>query len=313
MLKWNKGIDEQVNSSSEYINNMESEMDCICKMLSEDTRNFNAKSFYDKIHSYIVSNDRLLYTNISNYIFTLNDEQFGTLQTNIDKVVHYVYSDQFKNDFQAENTKIEREFQRTKRMILKMWDHVNLARRQYVLFQHKDDDYSKIVDEKMEIASTKIYKEMNGQLISLVGIFTALSFLVFGGISSLDNIFLGVKDIPVLKLIIIGSIWCFCIMNLVFVFMLFVARLTKLSIRSTDDINANIIQKYPLICWSNFVIIFIFIMSTWLYYIRKYGYTKMLDKFTESYACVVSVIGILLILFIGYLVAKQLYKLWRKK
>lgn len=57
----------------------------------------------------------------------------------------------------------------------------------------------------MADAELRLSKEMNGQLISLVSIFTALSFLIFGGISSLDNIFVGAKDIPVTKLMIVGS------------------------------------------------------------------------------------------------------------
>lgn len=131
----------------------------------------------------------------------------------------------------------------------------------------KDEDYSKIVDEKMEIAGAKISKEMNVQLISLVAIFTALSFLVFGGISSLDNIFAGAKDIPILKLVVVGSIWGFCIMNMLFVFMFFVVKIAKLNLSSTDDVNAGILKKYPLVCWCNFAVVSIFILSSWAVYI----------------------------------------------
>lgn len=77
------------------------------------------------------------------------------------------------------------------------------------MFYYNDKDYEKIVDSKMETAEIKMSKEMNAQLIALVGIFTALSFLVFGGVSSLDNIFLGAKDIPALKLIICVEQFCY--------------------------------------------------------------------------------------------------------
>mgnify|MGYP007007140284 CR=1 FL=1 len=43
----------------------------------------------------------------------------------------------------------------------------------------------------MKDVEIRLTKEMNMQLISLIAIFTALSFIVFGGISSLDNIFFG--------------------------------------------------------------------------------------------------------------------------
>lgn len=135
-------------------------------------------------------------------------------------------------------------------------------------FKLKDDDYTKVVDEKMQAAGNQLSKEMNGQLISLVSIFTALSFILFGGISSLDNIFAGAKDIPVTKLMIVGTIWCFCIMNLVFVFMFFIAKMTGLNIKSSSDINANLVQKYPMIWWCNFVLIAVLMLSSWAYYVK---------------------------------------------
>lgn len=58
-------------------------------------------------------------------------------------------------------------------------------------------------------------KEMNSQLLTMIGIFTALAFLVFGGINSLDNVFS--EGVPVLKLMVVGSVWGLCILNLVFV------------------------------------------------------------------------------------------------
>lgn len=271
MFEWNKGREPETISKVDYIQGMEKEMDNICDMLSVATIEFNAKQFFEKIYGYIIQNDRLIYTHITNYIFVLNEEDFVTLQTNMDNVVNYMYGEKCQVDFsrQLDDRHQRRNFEIAQRTVLKMWDHVNLARKQYVMFHHKDEDYTKIVDEKMKNAETKIFKEMNVQLISLVAIFTALSFLVFGGISSLDNIFIGAKDIPVTKLMIVGTIWCFCIMNLIFVFLFFVAKVTKLDIKSTDDINANLVQKYPLVWWSNLFLISLLMLSCWSYYVKE--------------------------------------------
>lgn len=269
MLEWKKGLESHHISSASYINEMEEAMDEICTMLSSETKKFDAKVFFEKMYKYIVQKDRLLYTNVTNYIFTLNDEQFGVLQTNIDNVVNYMYAEQFGVDFEQQMKSRRRECERTQRAVLKLWDHVNLARRQSLLFEQKNSDYQRIVDEKMENASAKVSKEMNMQLISLVSIFTALSFLLFGGLSSLDNILDGAKDIPILKLLITGNIWCLCMMNLIFVFMFFVAKLTKLNIKSTDDVNANFIQKYPFIWWSNWLLCSSGIVFGWIYYLKR--------------------------------------------
>ena len=268
-IEWDKTqkteSEENTDTTPEYIANMQNAMDEICQMLSEESRNFKPPKFFAKMYSYISNNDRLLYTNITNYIFTLSEEIFGKLQTNIDSVVSYMYMEACKNDYKKDL----RKFERTQRSILKMWDHINLARKQYIMFNVKDDKYESIVDEKMENVGIKISKEMNTQLISLVSIFTALSFLLFGGISSLDNILDGAKDIPILKLLLIGNIWCICIMNLIFTFMFFIAKLTNLNIKSNDDVNANTIQKYPYIWWCNWILCSSGIIFAWIYYLKR--------------------------------------------
>lgn len=186
---------------------------------------------------------------------------------------------------------------------------MNLAKRQMALFKMTDEDYTKIVSQKMEVEGNKLSKEVNGQLISLVAIFTALSFIVFGGISSLDNIFEGVKDIPVTKLMIVGTIWCFCIMNLVFVFMFFVAKLTGLNIKSSKNINANLVQKYPLIWWCDFVLISVLIFSCWAYYIKCEGFSNVAYAFLSKYPTVYFVLGTLILVAIVSFFARKILKM----
>lgn len=314
MLEWDKGKEDVVKPSSSYVQEMEEKMQNICRALSAESKGFIAKDFFYEVNVYIKQKDRLLYTYLTNHIFTLNEEKFGKMQTNIDNVVNYMYSDEFNQDFSVrlKDKNEKKELERTQRAILKIWDHVNLARRQYLMFNKNDDEYAKIVDEKMEIAKEKISKEVSAQLISLVAIFTALSFLVFGGMTSLDNIFSGVKDIPILKLVIIGLIWCFCILNLVFSFMFFVSKLTGLSLKSTEDLNANIVQKYPLVCWCNYIMVFLLILVCWYYYIRCNNYHIQINTWISKHSTLFSVISLVLIICALYFVARKLYIIWKK-
>lgn len=308
MFEWQKRSDNKHISSVSCINDMEETMNQICTMLSNETKTFKASDFFEEVYKYINEKNRLLYTNVTNYIFTLNDEQFGTLQTNIDSVVSYMHGEQFKTDFSKRMKKEYDEVQceKIKMTILKLWDHVNLARRQYLLFSQKNSDYQKIVDEKMENAGTKISKEMNMQLISLISIFTALSFLLFGGLSSLDNILDGAKDIPILKLLIIGNTWCFCIINMIFVFIFFVAKLTKLNIKSTDDVNANSIQKYPYVWWCNWILCSFEIVFAWIYYLKRRQLLCVLEEqIIRNIWFVIgvsAVIGVIILVACGYII-----------
>lgn len=309
MIEWNKDTQKQSDSVKDHIREMGTAVDDFCRELTNESQDFSPKDFFGKLYDYIHKDGRLLYTNITNYVFSLDEETFGIIQTNLDQVIQYIYSEQFKLDYRCQNKRDSNLYGRTKRTVLKLWDHMNLAKRQYSLFKMKDENYGKIVDAKMADAELRLSKEMNSQLISLVSIFTALSFLLFGGISSLDNIFIGAKDIPVTKLMIVGTIWCFCIMNLVFVFMFFVAKLTGLNIKSSQDVNANLVQKYPLIWWCNFVLISILCFACWAYYIKGEGFSRATYSFLYRHSTCFFILGTAMITGLIVLIAIKIYKL----
>lgn len=320
----NKRNKNGIDSASDYINEMSEGVDDLCERLLKDSKDFDSKIFIETLHGYIINEDRILYTNITNFVFDLKtDELWGIVQTNLDSVINYIYSEKFETEFpwKPEYKNQRNPYNRTKRTVLKIWDHVNLAKRQMMLFKKDDADYTRIVEEKMKLAEVKLLKEMNMQLISLIAIFTALSFILFGGISSLDNIFLGAKDIPVTKLMIVGIIWCFCIMNLIYVFMFFIAKLTGLNIKSTQDAEANLVQKYPLIWWCNWILITTLLFSCWGYYIKCEGFSSLAYETLKQHSTGYFVIGTLMLLIIVGLGAVKLYQLskinkkngWQKK
>ena len=111
-------------------------------------------------------------------------------------------------------------------------------------------------------------KEMNAQLLTMVSIFTALAFLIFGGISSLDNIF-SISGIPLLKIIASGLIWGLCIFNLIYVFLFCVGKMTHLNFKSTDDPDATIFQKYPIVWWSDLFLVSLLLICLWLYFMQR--------------------------------------------
>lgn len=296
----NKRTDGQSGMESvEKTKEMSDSTDELCEFLATKTTRFYSSEFVQKLSEHIEKHERLLYVEITNCISDFDEGKRATLQTNIEDVVSYVYS----KEYEENNEKIIK-------VVLKLWDHVNLVKRQLDLFTITDEHMPQVIENKMKEVSNNVSKKVMEQLISLIAIFTALSFLVFGGISSLDNIFIGAKDIPVLKLMIVGFIWCFCIMNLVFAFMFFVEKMTKLSIKSTDDINANLVQKYPLVFWSNFVVVFGLILSCWTYYIRRYGHSLKIDNFISKYPSVISISGFIIIFCIMFWVGKKIYKTW---
>ena len=96
----------------------------------------------------------------------------------------------------------------------------------------------------------------------MVSIFTALAFLVFGGVSSLGSIFSN-HELPLLKVIIIGCVWGLGLINLIFVFLFCIGKMTGIPFQSGRAPDANIFQKYPIVWWSDLIIIVILSGTLW--------------------------------------------------
>lgn len=294
------------------IRGMNREIINICEELTEPSNKFKCKDVDQHISEYIEQYNRLLYSVISEYIFQLSEEKRDTFNSNLETLVEYTLNKQNKLHTEKEECCQE---DRTKQSILKLWDHVNLAINQSRNLKQSDEEFKKKFTEHIMPVRKDVDKQLNeftrsmtSQLISLIGIFTAMSFLVFGGISSLDNIFSGAFSIPLLKLMIIGCIWGLCIINLVFIFMFFVSKMVEFNITSNTKPSANIFQKYPLVWWSNLVISTLLIISTWLFYIDKMNLGGWFVALNRNYAGITVIIGFIGIIGTFSIVARKLFK-----
>ena len=249
----------------------------ICNLLFTDSSQFDETNAFNMIFRYIKGYKRLLYSQISNIIYAFYNEHtteeattaLGTMISNIEKVVAYTgtqdYRDRKENVAKPEEKKL---YEDTEKALIKIWDHVNLAQTQYSGLKQTDEEYKRKFNNSITPFKEELVKDMNAQLLTMVSIFTALAFLVFGGISSLGSIFSN-HEISLLRVIILGCIWGLCILNLIFIFLFSIGKMTRLNFKSNIDPNANIIQKYPIVWWSDLIILTILACSIWTYYIRK--------------------------------------------
>ncbi len=248
----------------------------ICNLLYDDSNEFKEEKAFAKIFQYIKEYKRLLYSQISNEVYACFNERtteeasnkLGTMISNIEKVVAYTGTQRYKEK-KAKEKQVDAQklYEDTEKVLIKIWDHVNLAQTQYSGLKQTDEEYKRKFDKSITPFKEELVRDVNAQLLTMVSIFTALAFLVFGGISSLGSIFSN-HELPVLKVIIIGCVWGFCLINLVFIFLFCIGKMTGFSFKSSEDSNVNIIQKYPIVWWTNLIILFILFQTIWAYYVR---------------------------------------------
>ena len=94
----------------------------ICRALSIDSTAFQPKKVADNIKTYLHSDKklkRIFYSEISNYVFSLNYNEIATFSSNIDTLMDYVLN----NEPEAEEEVLD--------FIIRLYDHCQLAFYQY--------------------------------------------------------------------------------------------------------------------------------------------------------------------------------------
>ena len=268
---------------------------------------FVSKKPLDTLKEYIKEYDRLLYTVLSDAIyesFIKNEEKEALILGNIDYLLDLCNKD--IEESPTLNNKNELKSKKyVRKVVLKIKDHINLAIRQYRTLKQTDEEYNRKFNEQIGAFKEKLTQDITSQLITLVGIFTAIAFVVFGGISSLGSVFSDINKKSIIKLIISSSIWGIAMFNLIFGFLLGISKMTGLNISSSN--SRDFIKKYLLVFWMNAIMITILIISLWLYFIFKLRILEelLLSEY-KNYLLFLSSIFIVLLIYstFKYLISK---------
>ena len=246
----------------------------LCRLLSYKTSDgaFEAEKWGTQLESYLSNSDgRLMYSSISNYIFNKNEEELTTFETNLDSVLHYV---EYKLSKSPEDEHSKKLF----KAVLKFYDHSNLAIQQQKLVNKKRLDLEHEVECILTPKIPEITKDMTSQLVGLVSIFTALSFIIFGGISSLDSIFTSMQGTlneqhSILPILVTAIAWALCLMNLLFGFMYFILQITHLP-KPINENAHNIVQRYTVVFLCNYILFAFLILFSGMWFAERNGIGK---------------------------------------
>lgn len=282
-LLWRNGEPKEKHvSNSKIIDEMETAVAALREQLdhSADEKEMDCAGWIDSLEKYIVAhNNRIYYSAISNCVFHMDEERFPDFLSNLGKVVDYAV-----HNFGESKDRRKRNLCRT---IIKFYDHANLAHQQQVTFSDKREslreDIKNEVNLMLEPRISKISREMTSQLVGLISIFTALSFIVFGGISSLENMVTSLQGTlkdqqSVLPILILAMAWAFCMMNLLFGFMYFVIRITNLE-KPAAEKAANIIQRYPVVFLCNYIILALLVLFSGMWFAEVNAVGKSVFEF----------------------------------
>lgn len=265
----------------------------------------------EKLKEYIDKYDRLLYTVLSDKIyesFSEIEEKEDLILRNIDILLELCAKDIVSCPHSRKNREL-RKRERARKIVLKFKDHTNLAIRQYRSLKQTDEEYIEKFNRQIGSFKENVMKEITSQLITLVGIFTAIAFILFGGINSFNNIFSIIKETSTLKLIIISCLWIIGMSDIVFIFLLGISKMTNLDIgnKSSD----NLLDKYIWIFWFNAIFFTVFLSCMWIQFCLNFKLVSYnMDVINKK---IIFVSGTLLLGIMIYCVFSELIKRTNKK
>lgn len=239
----------------------------ICIALKADNNSFKSKELNSTIDLLRQLNGRkLIYSEISNQMYTLSSDksssdgkEFANFITNVEKLKDVVLNDSSYQDLHD--------------VVIKLYDHTQLANHQINVFRFNKEEFENMIKNSDEVG--KKIESVNSQVLSLVALFTAMAFLVFGGLSAFESIFSNIQDVSTIKLSILSCIWGLGILNTIAVFMFFISKVIGKSFKQNEANDATLFQRYPYLILGNYILITLFCALSWIYlFVLKFDLTK---------------------------------------
>lgn len=185
----------------------------ICKSLSVNTKDYKPEITVDIITNYIESEDRLeriLYSEISNYIYSLETTKRGIFSTNVEKML--LYSLDEKIDLGVDQ----------KKMIVKIYDHFQLAQHQ---IENAENISKKSIAEAIEGTKEKLQdqiKSVEREYISILGIFASIVLAFVGGATFSSSVLQNISSVSIFRLLLIVDFLASVLLNVIYILVKFI-------------------------------------------------------------------------------------------
>lgn len=203
----------------------------ICNSLTTETNAYNVDKTIRSIITYLAESqklERILYSEISNYVFSLDMTERGIFATNIEKLLLFSLDD--ANGVEGD----------CKKIIVKIYDHFQLALHQ---IENANIIFANSINE-VKINFKKEIKVIEKEYISILGIFAAIVLAFVGGITFSSSVLQNISNVSIYRLILIVDLLAIVLIN---VMHLLVKLIFTINEKNTKEISVKWINIACLI------------------------------------------------------------------
>ena len=248
-------IPEDKNEYS-FLETIQAETVNLAKSLNTPELEFNIDDFEKLLDDYLSKYSRILYSSFTAYIYRLKsekkDKEIDNMSGNLVSIIS--------------SFNVEEKIEDRQKILLKLYDHISLATRQASTMEvtkEKVDPYilkaTETIKSQLENLNQDMiaYKErmradieaqkdsLMSQMIAIVAIFVGISFVMFGGMSLINDLFTHVdgQPVPLVELICLGCLIGIVMIVVMYCFIMFILSITRNKMLRAKKIFFKIVLK----------------------------------------------------------------------
>lgn len=199
---------------SKKFNNTKRRINGICRALSANTQKYDPQKTVDDITSYIGSTDkldRILYSEISNYVYSLEVDKRGMFATNVEKLLLY--------SLNADNLASED----CRKMVVKIYDHSQLALYQ---IENVKNIFANSIEGAKENLQNQI-KSIEREYITILGIFASIVLAFVGGSTYSTSVLQNISSVSIFRLLLLADFLAFVLLNVIYILVKFIFTINE--------------------------------------------------------------------------------------
>lgn len=225
------------------------------------------ESIFFSLKTYYERNKRHKYSEVSRYIYSLDDSEIDVLAVNLNLIVKFA-KDKNEEDiilninklidhtdlahFQRKH--IENEVKKNERLLRGIHRSTLKVRTESKKLTEELLETKKELDENFNKITTDIDNHKSStytQFVTILGIFTAITFGVFGGMEILGNVMSNIVEVRIAKLLIFSSLIIGSILTILYILLTGISNIIGLPNRScgcegNSKCNHTPFQKHPI-------------------------------------------------------------------
>lgn len=205
----------------------------ICRALCLSSKDYKPERTVNAIKGYLSeksTRERILYSEISTFVYGLQSEEQGNFATNIEHLVSYALDE--TNSVDDVHCKI----------IIKIYDHFQLAINQKILSSSTRELVGEELVKGMDVAKAEISKqitedvkidtkEIEKQYITILGIFASVVLSFVGGITFSSSVLQNIDAVSIYRLLAVIDLLAFVLTNTIYILVKFICQINNKDVK----------------------------------------------------------------------------------